>query len=104
MDKQRIIMKDDYEETLAYAKQLKETYPSISADDMTKALSAKFIGGKDVLSLATAGCVCNPISDFIALLSIAFNSLLKVVTKDKENLFQIQENIDRAVIELTVIR
>jgi hypothetical protein len=97
-------MKDDYEETLAYAKQLKETYPSISTDDLKKALSAKFIGGKDVLSLATVGCVCNPISDYIALLSIVFNSLRKVITQDKEKMVQIQENIDRAVIELNIIR
>lgn len=97
-------MNADYEETLAYAKQLKETYPAISTDDMKKALSAKLIGGKDVLSLATVGCVCNPISDFIALLAIVFNSLRKVVTQDKEKLVKIQENIDRAVIELASIK
>lgn len=96
-------MKNDNEETLAYAKQLKDTYPSISTDDLKKALSAKFIGGKDVLPLATAGIVCNPISDYRALLSIVFNSLRKVISQDKEKLVQIQENIDRAVKELTII-
>jgi hypothetical protein len=97
-------MKNDYEETLAYAKQLRKAYPSISADDMKKALSAKFVGGKDVLSLATVGYVCNPLADYLALLSIVFNSLRKVVTQDKEKLVKIQENIDRAVFELTLIK
>ncbi|MGQ9661748.1 MAG: hypothetical protein ACUVWX_05325 [Kiritimatiellia bacterium] len=76
---------------------------SISADEMKKALSAKFIGGKDVLSLATEGLVCNSIGNFLALLSIVFNSLRKVVTQDKKKLVRIQENIDRAVFELTSI-
>ena len=97
-------MKDNYKEILAYAKELKETYPSISEGDMKKALSAKFIGGKDVLPLATTGCICNPISDCIAMLSIGFNSLRKVVTQDKDKLIKLQENIDRAVIELITIK
>lgn len=97
-------MKADYEEILAYAKQLKETYPSISTDDMKKALSVCFIGGKDVLTIAKAGCISSPISDYIALLSIVFNSLRKVITQDKEKLLRIQENIDKAVVGFTTIR
>ena len=48
-------MTADYKEILSYATRLKETYPSISKEGVKEALSAKFIGGKDVLQLATAG-------------------------------------------------
>ena len=93
-----------YQEVLVYAKNVKERYPEIKADEMKKALEAKFVGGKDVLQLATVGCICNPISDYRALLSIVFNSLHKVFTQDKQKLVQLQENIDRAISELLIVR
>ena len=94
----------NYQEVLVYAKKVKGRYPEIKADEMRKALEAKFVGGKDVLQLATVGCICNPFSDYLALLSIVFNSLYKVFTQDKEKLVQLQENIDKAITELVIIR
>jgi hypothetical protein len=93
-----------YEEMIAYGKNLIAAYPSTSAEDMKKALETKFVGGKDVLPLATVGCVCNPIEDYLAILSIVWNSLRKVITQDKAKLVPVQEQIDRAVACLMALK
>lgn len=93
-----------YQEVLVYAKNVKERYPEIKADEMKKALEAKFVGGKDVLQLATVGCICTPFSDYLALLSIVFNSIHKLFAQEKQKLVKLQENIDRAISELLIVR
>ncbi|MEY4245619.1 MAG: hypothetical protein RLZZ245_3204 [Verrucomicrobiota bacterium] len=97
-------MTTDYEDILIYAKKVKDTYPMISSEDLQKALAAHFIGGKDTLSASSAGCVADPIGDYIAMLSIVFNSVRKVITQDKDKLIKLQEKIDQAVHELNLIR
>lgn len=72
-----------YDDILAYWKTATAAYPSISAEDLKKTLLTQFVGGKDVLTTATTGCACDPIADFLTILSIVFNSLHKVVTQDK---------------------
>ncbi len=93
----------DYEEILSYAKKVRMAYPSISDEDLQNALSARFIGGKDALPLATVGIVCNPLADYLSMLSIVFNSLRKVITQDKNKLLLIQDRINQAVAQLSVV-
>ena len=92
-----------YEDILNYGRKLKETYPDISNEDLKKSLLAYFVGGKDILKIATPGLVANPIAGHLALLSIVYNSLQKVITQDKEKLIDIQEKINRAVENLSSI-
>ncbi len=97
-------MQPNYEDILSYAKHVKDTYPSISDEDLQKALAAHFMGGNDTLPASSAGCVADPIGDYIAMLSIVFNSLRKVITQDKGKLIEVQEKIDRTVAALSIVR
>ena len=92
------------EEILSYAKEIKTAYPTITIDDLKKALAVKYIGGRDALPGASAGICADPLGDYVALLSIAFNSLWKVVTQDKKKLLDIQTKIDQAVQKLMSVR
>ena len=93
-----------YEDILNYGRKLKEAYPDISNEDLKKSLLAHFIGGKDILQFATQGMIATPIVNYLALLSIVYNSLRKVITQDKTKLLDIQEKINRAVEFLSSIR
>lgn len=92
-------MIDNYDEILAYAKKIKETNPSISPEDMKKVLSSKFIEGIDILPFAGVGCICRTVS-LTKYLSIVYNSFRKLFIQDKDKLVDIQEKINRAVIEI----
>ena len=94
----------EYEEVLAYARAVKERYPEIEVDDLKKALEARFVGGKDVLQFAANGIIANPQGDYLAILSIIYNSLRKVITQDKKKLLEIQDKINRALAELFIIK
>ena len=93
-----------YEEILAYARAVKEHYPEIEEEDLKKALEARFVGGKDVLEFASHGIISNPQGDYLAILSIIYNSLRKVVTQDKQKLLDIQDKINRAAAELFIVK
>jgi len=87
-----------YENILAYGKKLKETYPDISNEDLKKALLTYFVGGKDILKFSNLGAIARlPLLDYIAILTILYNSLRKIITQDKTKLNDIQEDINRAI-------
>ena len=93
----------DYNDILKYAKKLKEAYPEISNEDLKKALEAFFIGGRDIFHFSNIGIVKLPLFDTIAILSIVYNSLKKIITQDKKNLSKIQDDINRAIEFLRTI-
>lgn len=97
-------MNSTSEEMLSYAKEIKAAYPTIADEDLKKALSVKYIGGKDALPGASAGCCADPLGDYVALLSIVFNSIRKVITQDKQKLIEIQTKIDQVVHQLSCVR
>jgi len=93
-----------YETILSYAERIKKTHPEISDNDLKKAITAYFIGGKDVFQFSKMGAVNIPFIDTIAIISIVYNSLKKVITQDKAKLNKIQDDINRAVEYLSSIK
>ena len=89
---------------IAYGLTLQKAYPKITEDQLKAALEARFIGGKDVLSLCQVGCVCNPLVDFVALLTIVVNSVRKMFIQKTETFQKVQNQINVAVAYLMTIK
>jgi hypothetical protein len=92
------------EEIVAYGRELQRAYPDISSQKMKKALLVNFAGGKDVLRVASTGIIFTPLSVYLALLKIVYNSIRKRIETDKAEIGEIQQKIDEAVEELIAVR
>ena len=93
-----------YENIIAYAEKIIKAYPDISNEDLKKAITAYFVGGRDIFQFSNMGIVKLPFIDTIAILSIVYNSLKKVITQDKTKLIKIQDDINRAIEYFSSIR
>ena len=100
-------MNATYDDILEYAKSIKDEFPSISPDDLRKALQARFIQGRDLLphlEQTPTGCICPPPWFYpLNLLRLVVLSIRKVFAQDKGKLLRLQEEIDRVVELLSVI-
>ena len=97
-------MSNTNKDMFVYGLSLRKAYPTITEDQMKAALEARFIGGKDVLSLCQVGCVCNPLVDVMALLTIVVNSVRKMFIQKIEAFHRVQEQINVAVAALMAVR
>ena len=97
-------MGTEEEQIIKYGKLIKEAYPDIDNENLRKALEAKFIYGKDILPLMTAGCVATPLADFITIISIILNGVRLLFTKDSEERERIKKLIDSAIRNILIVK
>lgn len=97
-------MEEANKDMVAYGLAVRKAYPSITQEQLRSALEARFIGGKDVLSLCQVGFICNPFFDFLALLTIVVNSVRKMFIQKPETFQKVQEQINAAVADLMMLK
>ena len=97
------------EQIIEYGKLIKKAYPDIDSENLRKALEAKFIYNKDILSLMTVGCAPSPwtplapLADFIKIISIIINGARLLFTKDSEKRKRIKKLIDSAIRNIVIV-
>lgn len=96
-------MNCEYSDILASAEVLLKNNPSITADEMKYHLSEIFIKRKGDASLGANGCCSNPINDYKSILSLVVNLIRKITLTDKRKLKRIQDKIDQALLQLSII-